>query len=79
MPQRTIITVDILNRKKRDMYEDFLKSVEVLKSMDHYERSKLATVIKEKKFNANDMIIREVRTYYKYEHAFRGKKEIHSI
>jgi hypothetical protein len=29
------------------MYEDFLKSVELLKSMDHYERSKLANVIKE--------------------------------
>lgn len=35
------------SRKKRDLYEDFLKSVEILKSMDHYERSKLATVIKE--------------------------------
>jgi hypothetical protein len=42
------------------MYEDFLKTVELLKSLDHYEISKLATVIKEQKFSPNDLIIREV-------------------
>lgn len=41
------------------MYEDFLKSVELLKSMDHYERSKLANVIKEKVYKPNDKIINQ--------------------
>lgn len=41
------------------MYEDFLKSVKVLSSMDHYERSKLANVIKEQKFKAGETIIRQ--------------------
>lgn len=52
--------------KKRDMYEDFLKSVELLKSMDHYERSKLATVIKEKTFSPNDYILTEVSAMKDY-------------
>ena len=45
--------------KKHDMYEDFLKEVKVLGSMDHYERSKLATVIKEQKFKPGEAIIRQ--------------------
>jgi cAMP-dependent protein kinase regulator len=36
-----------------------LKSVELLKAMDHYERSKLADAIKEQTFKPNDHIIRE--------------------
>lgn len=32
-------------QKKRDKYEDFLATVEILSSMDHYERSKIADVI----------------------------------
>jgi cAMP-dependent protein kinase regulator len=36
--------------RKRDKYEDFLKSVEILKGMDHYERAKLADAIKEMTF-----------------------------
>ena len=45
--------------KRLDMYEDFLKSVQVLNSMDHYERSKLANVIKEKNFKAGEEIIKQ--------------------
>ena len=45
--------------RKREKYEDFLKSVQLLQNMDHYERSKLADAIKEEKFNPGDYIIRE--------------------
>ncbi len=47
--------------RKREKYEEFLKSVPVLSSMDHYERSKLADAIKEEKFEAEDCIIKEVK------------------
>lgn len=33
--------------KKRDKYEEFLKGVKILQTMDAYERSKLADAIKE--------------------------------
>jgi len=45
--------------RKREKYEDFLKTVDLLKSMDHYERSKLADAIKEQNFKPGDVIIRE--------------------
>jgi cAMP-dependent protein kinase regulator len=45
-------------QRKRDKYENFLKTVPLLSSMDHYERSKLADAIKEEKFEAEDLIIR---------------------
>lgn len=48
--------------RKREKYEEFLKSVQLLSSMDHYERSKLADAIKEEKFQAEDFIIKEVRS-----------------
>ena len=48
--------------RKRDKYEEFLKSVSLLQSMDHYERSKLADAIKEEKFNTEDYIIKEGET-----------------
>lgn len=46
-------------QRKRDKYENFLKGVPLLSSMDHYERSKLADAIKEEKFEAEDFIIRQ--------------------
>ena len=46
--------------RKREKYEDFLKSVKVLQSMDHYERSKLADAIKEERYNPSDYVIKEV-------------------
>lgn len=45
---------------KREKYEEFLKSVPLLQSMDHYERSKLADAIKEEKYNPQEFIIKEV-------------------
>jgi cAMP-dependent protein kinase regulator len=46
--------------RKREQYEDFLKSVSILSQMDHYERAKLADAIKEEKFNPGDFVIKEV-------------------
>ena len=46
-------------QNKRNKYEDFLQTVPVLQSLDHYERSKIADVIKEQSFNTNDQIITE--------------------
>ena len=44
-------------QNKRDKYEDFLSSVPILQSMDHYERSKIADAIKEKSYAADSTII----------------------
>lgn len=44
-------------QKKRQKYEDFLQTVPILQNMDHYERSKLADAVKEKKFVKDDAII----------------------
>lgn len=46
--------------RKREKYEEFLKSVSILSSMDLYERAKLSDAIKEEKFEPNDYVIREV-------------------
>lgn len=46
-------------QKKRDKYEEFLKQVEILKSMDTYERSKLADAIQEKWYAEGDYVISE--------------------
>lgn len=46
--------------RKREKYEDFLKSVKVLQNMDHYERSKLADAIKEETYKQGEMVIKEV-------------------
>lgn len=37
--------VKVSSQKKRERYETFLQTVEILSSMDHYERSKIADVI----------------------------------
>ena len=44
-------------QNKRDRYEDFLASVPILQSMDHYERSKIADAIKEHSFAEGTQII----------------------
>lgn len=44
---------------KRNKYEDFLQTVPVLQSLDHYERSKIADVIKEQNFAAGEQILTE--------------------
>jgi len=45
--------------KKREKYEEFLKNVKLLSTMDSYERSKLADAFKSEHFNAGDYIIKE--------------------
>jgi len=47
------------SQKRRERYEDFLGSVPILQSMDEYERSKIAEVIKEKTFQNGDFVIKE--------------------
>lgn len=47
------------SQKKREKYENFLSTVPILQNMDHYERSKLADAIKEKKFTAGSQIIKQ--------------------
>ena len=46
-------------QRKRDKYEEFLKRVEILKSMDTYERATLADVLDEKWFETDELVIRE--------------------
>lgn len=45
--------------KNRQMYEDILRQVNVLKDMDPYERSKLADCLKSKNFKDGEIIIEE--------------------
>jgi len=44
---------------KREKYEEFLKKVSILQTMDSYERSKLADAIVEKWFDEGEYVIRE--------------------
>jgi len=46
-------------RKKRERYDDFLKQVSILQTMDPYERSKLSDALKEDKFEKDQFVIRE--------------------
>lgn len=46
-------------QKKREKYEDFLAKVQLLSTMEPYERSKLSDAFTEMKFNAGDYIITE--------------------
>jgi len=45
--------------RRREKYENFLKTVELLKSMDDYERSQISEAFKDAKFSAGDLIIKE--------------------
>jgi cAMP-dependent protein kinase regulator len=45
--------------KKREKYENFLKQVQVLQTLDEYERSKLGDAVREENFNKGELIIRE--------------------
>lgn len=44
--------------KKRNRYEAFLSNVELLDTIDPYERGKIADVIKAKKYKKGDYVIR---------------------
>jgi cAMP-dependent protein kinase regulator len=45
--------------KKREKYEDFLTKVQLLSTMEPYERSKLADAFKEEAYQAGETIIKE--------------------
>lgn len=45
--------------KKRERYEDFLSQVQILSSMEPYERSKLADAFKEETFSPGEYVIKE--------------------
>lgn len=45
--------------KKREKYDSFLAHVDILKSMDPYERSKLGDAVKEQRFKKDDKVITE--------------------
>jgi cAMP-dependent protein kinase regulator len=45
--------------KRREMYEKFLKSVEILKSIDVYEINQISDALKCRKYKAGDMIIKK--------------------
>jgi len=45
--------------KKREKYDNFLASVDILKSMDPYERSKLGDAVKEQKYKKGEFVITE--------------------
>lgn len=48
--------------KRRERYEDFLSQVQILSSMEPYERSKLADAFKEDSFKPCDYVIKEGET-----------------
>jgi len=45
--------------RKRDKYETFLKKVDLLKTMDDYERSQISEAFKDNKFEPGQTIIKE--------------------
>lgn len=45
--------------KKREKYDNFLQTVEILKNMDPYERSKLGDAVQEETFQKDHKIINE--------------------
>lgn len=45
--------------KRREKYEEFLTKVQLLSTMEPYERSKLADAFKEESYKAGDVIIKE--------------------
>ena len=49
-------------QRKREKYENFLQSVEILQQMDPYERSKLGDAVREESFSSGDYIIRQGAT-----------------
>lgn len=47
------------SQKKREQYEDFLNSVDILKHIDHYEKAKLCDVIRDQHFAPGEKVISE--------------------
>eukprot|EP00331_Platyophrya_macrostoma_P029286 CAMPEP_0176439432 /NCGR_PEP_ID=MMETSP0127-20121128/19937_1 /TAXON_ID=938130 /ORGANISM="Platyophrya macrostoma, Strain WH" /LENGTH=377 /DNA_ID=CAMNT_0017823695 /DNA_START=52 /DNA_END=1185 /DNA_ORIENTATION=- len=48
--------------KKREQYENLLSKVDLLSTMDNYERSKIADALKHTKFKAGEYVIKEGET-----------------
>ncbi len=48
--------------KKREKYESFLSKVELLESMDPYERSKIADALKPMKFKVTEFVVKQGET-----------------
>jgi cAMP-dependent protein kinase regulator len=48
-----------LFRRKRERYDEFLNSVQILQTMDPYERSKLSDALREERYKSGDYVIRE--------------------
>ena len=46
--------------KKRERYDNFLKNIELLQTMDPYERSKIADALKTIKYKKGDYVIKQV-------------------
>lgn len=46
--------------KKRQKYEKFLRSVDILKTMEDYEISQICDAVQSETVNANDIIIKQV-------------------
>ena len=44
--------------KRREMYQNFLKDVEILKSIDSYEINQISDALKSRKINAGEYIIK---------------------
>ena len=44
-------------RQKREKYEEFLKKIQLLETMDDYERSQVAEAFEERKYKSGDYII----------------------
>lgn len=51
--------VKVASQKKREKYEEFLATVPILSSLDSYERTRFAEAVKEKKWKADDVIIKQ--------------------
>lgn len=47
--------------KKREKYEEFLKKVDLLQSMDPYERVKIGDAVKTEIFKKGDFIVKQVK------------------
>lgn len=69
--------------RRRELYESFLKEVEILKDMDPYERSKLSDALKSVTFQPNTTIIQQAEigdTFYIIESgsavAFKDGKQV---
>ena len=50
----------MVNSKKRNMYEEFIKCVPLLSTMEHYELMKIIDAVKAIEYQAGTTIIKEV-------------------